>query len=235
MSGHSKWSNIKVRKGAQDKKRGEAFARASKDILIAIRSNGGDTNIESNLPLKMAIDRSKAINMPKENVERLIRRFEERKTNLSELVLEGYGPFGVPLIIETETDNRNRILAEIKLILKNYGGSLAENGSVMFLFKRVGEIEFEKIDDEGQLELIDLGISDLDENVVWTEMEKYNEILKKLKGNDKFKIINSALIYKTDNPVKLENENQVGKILDLIDELEANEDVVGVSSGFDYN
>jgi YebC/PmpR family DNA-binding regulatory protein len=235
MSGHSKWSNIKVRKGAQDKKRGEAFARASKDILIAIRSNGGDTNTESNLALKMAIDRSKGINMPKENVERLIKRFEEKKTNLSELVLEGYGPFGVPLIIETETDNRNRILAEMKLILKKYGGSLAENGSVMFQFKRVGEIEFEKIDDEGQLELIDLGVSDLEKNVAWIEMEKYNGLLEKLRGNDDFKIISSSLIYKTDNPIKLEKEDEVKKILNLIDDLEENEDVVGVSTGFDYN
>lgn len=235
MSGHSKWSNIKVRKGVQDKKRGEAFAKASKDILIAIRSNGGDINVESNLDLKMAIDRSKGINMPKENVERLIKRFKERKTNLSELVLEGYGPFGVPIIIETETDNRNRTLAEIKLTLKNYGGSLAENGSVMFQFKRVGEIEFEKIDDEDQLELIDLGVSDLENNMAWVEMGKYSELLKKLKGNDNFKIVNSSLVYKTNNLTRLEKKDEVNKILNLIDELESNEDVVGVSAGFDYN
>ena len=118
MSGHSKWSNIKNRKGAQDKKRSEAFTRLAKDILTAIRTNGGNTNPDANLSLKVAIDKAREANMPKENVERLLSRFEERKSNLVESIMEGYGPFGVPIIIDTETDNRNRILAEIKLILK---------------------------------------------------------------------------------------------------------------------
>lgn len=235
MSGHSKWSNIKNRKGAQDKKRGEAFTKVSHEILTAIRMAGGNTNPASNLGLKIAIDRAKEVNMPKDNIERLISRFEERKSNLFEILLEGYGPFGVPLIIEGETDNKNRILAEIKLILKNFGGSLGGSGSVLFQFKRVGEIEFEKIDDESQLELIDLGVSDLDENIVWVAMDEYNNILEKLKGKDKFKIIRSALLYKAVNPIKLNDENEVKKILNLIDELKKNEDVVGVSAGFDYN
>lgn len=235
MSGHSKWSNIKNRKGAQDKKRGVAFTKMSRDILTAIRTSGGNTNPESNSSLRMAIEKAKEVDMPKENIERLITRFEERKVNLSEILLEGFGPFGVPLVIECETDNKNRILAEIKLVLRNFNGSLGENGSVLFQFKRVGEIELEKIDDEDQLELIDLGVSDLDENIIWVASDEYNSFLEKLKGKDKFKVINSSLIYKAINPIKLNSEDEVKKILDLVDELESNEDVLGVSAGFDYN
>jgi len=235
MSGHSKWSNIKERKGAQDKKRGAAFGKLARDILTAIRSGGGNTNVEANLALKTAIERAKGADMPKDTIEKLIKRFEERKANVSEITLEGYGPFGVPLIIECETDNRNRILAEIKLVLRKYGGSLAENGSVMFQFKRVGEIELEEVNDEGQLELIDMGISDLEDNIVWVEVNKYSELLKKLGESDKFNIVRSELLYKSDNPSKLASEDEVKKIVDLIEELEENEDVLGVSAAFDYN
>ena len=91
----------------------------------------------------MAIDKAREANMPNENIERLIAKFEERKANLVAMTMEGYGPFGVPVVIELETDNKNRILGEIKLIFRNYGGNLGENNSVMFQFKRVGEIELE--------------------------------------------------------------------------------------------
>jgi len=149
--------------------------------------------------------------------------------------MEGYGPFGVPIIISIETDNRNRILAEIKLILKNFNGSLGENGSVMFQFERVGEIEIEKMDEEKQLELIDMGVADFDENRVLVEANKYNEVLKKIKGDGRFAVVRSELIYKSINPVKLKNEDELNIILDLIEELEENDDVVGVYAGFDYN
>lgn len=235
MSGHSKWSNIKNRKGAQDKKRSEAFTKMAKDILTAIRTNGGNTNPEANLSLKIAIDKAREVNMPKENIERLLSRFEERKANLVESILEGYGPFGVPLIIDTETDNRNRILAEIKLILKNFNGSLGENGSVMFQFERVGEIELEEVSEEKQLELIDMGAVDFEENIVWVPNEKYNEIVKQIKGNDNLNLIRAELVYKAVNPIKLKNENELNTILDLVEELEENDDVVGVYAGFDYN
>jgi YebC/PmpR family DNA-binding regulatory protein len=235
MSGHSKWSNIKNRKGAQDKKRSEAFTKLAKDILTAIRTNGGNTNPDANISLKVAIDKAREANMPKENIERLLLRFEERKANLVEAIMEGYGPFGVPIIINTETDNRNRILAEIKLILKNFNGSLGENGSVMFQFERVGEFEFENIDEEKQLELIDMGVTDFEENIAWIESGKYNEFLNKVKENDEFKLVRSELIYKAINPIKLKNETELNTILDLIEELEENDDVVGVYAGFDYN
>ncbi len=235
MSGHSKWANIKNRKGAQDKKRSEAFTRASKNIMTAIREGGGNSNPESNLGLREAIDKSRAVNMPKENIDRLLQRFEERKNNLVSGVFEGFGPFGVPIMIEVETDNKNRTLGEIKLIFRNYKGSLGESGSVAFMFRRVGEIELESnIDEETELKLIDEGgIIDIKENLVVTEVSNCKRIGEKIKllGGQ---IKELGLVYQCLNPVILDNETKLGKILDMIDELEENDDVINVFAGFDY-
>ncbi|MCW1948900.1 MAG: YebC/PmpR family DNA-binding transcriptional regulator [Candidatus Shapirobacteria bacterium] len=234
MSGHSKWANIKNRKGAQDKKRSEAFTKISKNILTAIRLGGGSTNPEVNGALKVAIDKAREVNMPKENIQRLLDRFEERKANLVSVVLEGYGPFGVPVIIEAETDNKNRILGEIKLIFKNYEGALGESNSVMYQFDRVGEVELENMTEENQLELIDLGAMDFDEKIVIIETSLLNDFVKKVEESG-FKVIRSESVYRAKNPVILANEDQVEKILDFVDELESNDDVLGVFCGFDYN
>jgi YebC/PmpR family DNA-binding regulatory protein len=234
MSGHSKWSNIKNRKGAQDKKRSEAFTKIAKNIMTAIRLGGGSANPEINLTLKIAIEKAKEVNMPKENIDRLLTRFEERKANLISIILEGYGPFGVPVIIEAETDNKNRILGEIKLIFKNYEGALGENNSVMFQFNRVGEIELEKIDENIQLQLIDFGIIDFEQNLVWVNPDELSLIINKMTTIG-LKIIRSEIIYKAINPIMLKNEDQLNRILDFIEELENNDDVLGVFAGFDYN
>jgi YebC/PmpR family DNA-binding regulatory protein len=234
MSGHSKWANIKNRKGAQDKKRSEAFTKISKNILTAIRLGGGSANPEVNGALKVAIDKAREVNMPKENIQRLLDRFEERKANLVSVVLEGYGPFGVPVIVEGETDNKNRILGEIKLIFKNYGGALGESNSVMYQFDRVGEVELENITEENQLELIDFGAIDFDENTVIVEPLLLNDFVKKVEELG-FKVIRSEMVYRAKNPTMLQNEEQVEKIMDFVDELESNDDVLGVSCGFDYN
>ncbi len=127
MSGHSKWSNIKNRKGAVDKKRSEVFTRASKNIMTALRSGGG-------MALKTAIDQAKAVNMPRENIERLQNRYEEKKANLVYCRFEGFGPFSVPLVIEVETDNKNRTIGEIKLLFRDIGGSLGSVGCTGYMF-----------------------------------------------------------------------------------------------------
>jgi len=234
MSGHSKWANIKNRKGAQDKKRSEVFTRASKNIMTAIREGGGNSNPESNIALRETIEKARAVNMPKENIERLLQRFEERKNNLVSGVFEGFGPFGVPMMIEAETDNKNRILGEIKLIFRNYGGSLGESGSVAFMFDKVGEIEVEsKIDDNIELELIDAGVKDIDENVVITEVTDFGKVRDKIKELG-LNIESSGLVYKCRRVTQLASEEEVGKILDMVDELEENDDVVNVFAGFDY-
>lgn len=234
MSGHSKWANIKNRKGAQDKKRSEAFTKAAKDILTAIREGGGNTNPDSNVVLKAAIEKSRAVNMPKENIDRLLSRFESRKSNLSSGLMEAYGPYGIPMLIEFETDNKNRILSEVKLMLRNYNGNLGENGSVVFLFDRVGEIVLEeKMTEEQELELIDLGVMDVAEKEVITRVEELNKIKKYLEDKG-IKIESAALVYKSKSPVNLRNETEVGNILDLIEELEENDDIVNVFAAFDY-
>lgn len=234
MSGHSKWNNIKNRKGAQDKKRSEAFTKISKNILTAIRLGGGSSDPNVNGVLKVAIDKAREVNMPKENIERLLARFEERKDNLVAVILEGYGPFGVPVIIEAETDNKNRILGEIKLIFKNYEGALGETNSVMFQFDRVGEVEFEKITEEDQLNLIDFGAIDFDENIAIVESSSVNEFVKKIEESG-FGVVKSEVVYRPKNPIQIKNEDEFNKIMDFIDELESNDDVLGVFAGFDYN
>lgn len=234
MSGHSKWANIKNRKGAQDKKRSEAFTKVSKDILTAIREGGGNSNPESNAALRVAIEKSRTVNMPKENIERLLKRFEERKNNLSSGLLEAFGPFGVPMMIEFETDNKNRILGEVKLILRNFSGNLGESGSVAFMFERVGEIETEKdLDEATELFLIDTGVIDIDNRRILTRSEDLSRI-KSVMMEKGIAIESAALIYRVLNPIKLNSEEELDKILDLIEELEENEDIVNVFAGFDY-
>jgi len=234
MSGHSKWANIKNRKGAQDKKRSETFTRASKNILTAIRLGGGSANPEVNGQLKVAIDKAREVNMPKENIERLLARFEERKNNLVSMLLEGYGPFGVPIIIEAETDNKNRTLGEIKLIFRDYNGVLGESNSVAFQFKRLAEIELDQLGEDQQLELIDAGATDFDQNIVLAEVENFGRITDFIK-NKGWTMVRSEIVYRPINPTILKDENELNKILDFVSDLEANDDVLGVFGGFDYN
>lgn len=234
MSGHSKWSNIKNRKGAQDQKRSETFTKIAKNIMTAIRIGGGSADPDVNGVLRIAIEKAREVNMPKENIERLLVKFEERKANLVSMILEGYGPFGVPIIITAETDNKNRILSEIKLIFKNYGGVLGESNSVMFQFNQVGEIELEKIDEETQLKLIDFGVLDFEENLIWVNTTDLDLVVKNILDLG-LKVVRSEAVYKAINPIMLNNEDELNKILDFVEEIESNDDVLGVYTGFDYN
>ncbi len=233
MSGHSKWANIKNRKGAQDKKRSEAFTKMSKNILTAIRMGGGNTNPESNLSLKTAIDKAKEVSMPKENIERLLQRFEDRKANLVNFNIEGYGPFGVPIVVEVESDNKNRILTEIKMIFRDYEVSVGEMNSVMFQFKKVGEVEFEEIPEDKELDLIDAGAEDFEGNVAIVDATNLNSFVQKANETG-LNVVRSETLLRAINPIMLGSEEEVGKIMDLVDALEENDDVINVSAGFDY-
>ena len=135
MSGHSHWSSIKYKKQITDAKRGKIFSKAAKMIAIAARK-GGDP--EMNPDLRLAIEKAKAINMPNDNIERAIKKGtgKDKEGKLEKITYEAYGPSGTPLIIEVITDNRNRTLSEIKHILSNFGGKLAEAGSVKYLFEK---------------------------------------------------------------------------------------------------
>lgn len=234
MSGHSKWANIKNRKGAQDKKRSEAFTKMSKNIMTAVRSSGGNTNPETNLSLKTAIDKAREVNMPKENIERLLKRFDERKANLVACQFEGYGPYSVPIIVEAETDNKNRTLGEIKNIFRNNQGTLGSEGTVGYMFQRAGEIITTGISEEQQLELIDVGATDFSENNIYTEPTALNSVLKKVEEMG-IKVEESGLVMRPTQPVEIDSEEKVGTVMDLLDELEENEDVINVFAGFDYH
>ena len=233
MSGHSKWANIKNRKGAQDKKRSTVFTKAAKDIITAVRAGGGNTNPESNPKLRVAIDKSREVNMPKENVERLLKRFEERKANLVGLRLEGYAPGGIPLVIEAETDNKNRSLGEIKNLLKEYGGNLAEEGSVSYLFTRMGEIELDRVEPEKELEIIDAGVEEIEDNLLYVKAEELKSVVDALEVKG-IKVEDYRLVMKANTPIIITDENKAGEVVDLIEALEENEDVTTVFAAFKY-
>ena len=142
MSGHSKWSTIKRKKGAEDAKRGKIFTKIAREIAIAARKGGPDP--ESNAALRLAMDKARAANMPKDNVERAIHRgagIGDDAVEMEEIVYEGYGPHGVALVISVVTDNRNRTLADLKYILSRNHGNLASAGSVTWQFSQKGYVE----------------------------------------------------------------------------------------------
>jgi len=237
MSGHSKWSNIKNRKAAVDKKKTFAFTKCAKDILVAVRQGGGDTKIETNTVLRSAVDKAREMNMPKDNISRLLERFESRKDSLLNLTMEGFAGGGVPILVEVETDNKNRTLAEIKNIFKKFGGNLGENGSVSFLFERVGEIEVESRAHKGeglsqdlQLKLIDLGAMDFEGGTtIITRAEEVDLVEKKVRGLG-LEIIRAEVTMRAKMPKRLNNEER-DKVEALVESLEEDEDVLKVFKG----
>lgn len=167
MSGHSKWSKIKNQKGANDAKRGAIFTQLARAITIAARDKGGDPAM--NFQLKAAITKAKAGNVPKDNIERAIKKGtgEIESDILEEIVYEGYGPGGCAVIVESLTDNRNRTSADVRHIFSKYGGNLGGSGSVGFMFERLGVIRIEKSALEGknaddvEMEMIECGAEDV--------------------------------------------------------------------------
>jgi YebC/PmpR family DNA-binding regulatory protein len=189
MSGHSKWHTIKHKKGAADAKRGKVFTRISKELTVAARAGGGDP--DSNPRLRTIVAEAKAVNMPADNIKRAIQRGTGELPGVSydEITYEGYGPGGAALIIETLTDNRNRTVGEIRHLLSKYGGNLAAENSVAWMFDKKGYIVVEKskADEEKLLAAaIDAGADDLqddDENwEVVSSPETYPPVLEAVKG-----------------------------------------------------
>jgi len=165
MAGHSKWANIKHRKGAQDKKRGKLFTRCIKDIYVAVKEGGDDIN--SNPRLKTAIQNAKGVNMPKDTIERAIKKASSKDSeSYIETTYEGYGPNGIAFFIECTTDNINRTVANIRSIFNKFNGELGKNGSLEFLFNRLGVFELDKDenlnDEELEMSLIDGGLEEFE-------------------------------------------------------------------------
>jgi YebC/PmpR family DNA-binding regulatory protein len=184
MSGHSKWSTIKRKKAAADSKRGQVFTRIARELAIAAREGGGDP--DSNFRLRLVMDKAKQANMPKDNIERAIKRGtgELKGESLDEVLYEGYAPNGIALLLATLTDNRNRAVADIRRILTRYGGKLAETGAVSYLFEQQGFISAEAGDlDPEELALLAIDQGALDVNIDDSNLEVYTDVkdLKKVK------------------------------------------------------
>ncbi|MEM8860404.1 MAG: YebC/PmpR family DNA-binding transcriptional regulator [Chloroflexota bacterium] len=234
MAGHNKWSSIKHRKGAQDAKRGKIFTRIAKEITIAAREGGGDP--EFNATLRLAIDKGKAANMPKDNIERAVKRGtgELEGGQLEEIVYEGYGPHGVGMIIECVTDNRNRSVAEVRSTLTKNGGNMATSGAVAWQFVRKGFIMVDGYEDEDELFMLaaEAGADDVqfDDGTasIFMEMDNFAAVRNEIQGSG-LNITEASLIYDPENPMDL-NAKQSAQILALIDKLEDLDDVQNVFS-----
>ncbi len=235
MSGHSKWATIKHKKGAADAKRGQMFTKLIKEISIAARMGGGDP--DGNPRLRTAILKARGANMPKDNVDRAIKKGtgELEGVNYEELVYEAYAPGGVAVLIEVLTDNKNRAAADVRNILTRSGGSLATSGAVSRLFKRQGIITFdgEKYTEDQIMEAAleggaeDVATSDGVIEVV-TAPEDFESVLNALNAQQ-FESMSAEISMVPEVEVELDKD-ATSKALRLIDRLEENDDVQNVYS-----
>jgi YebC/PmpR family DNA-binding regulatory protein len=228
MSGHSKWSTIKRKKGAADAKRGKIFSRMAKEISIAVKEGGPDP--ESNSRLRLAIANAKGVNMPKENIERAINSAEKDASALQEVTFEGYAPSGIALFIECMTDNNNRTVSNIRAIFNKRGGNLGTSGSVSFMFDTKGVFTVPKGDldpEEFELEIIDAGVEDIelesDMFVITTPLEDFGNVQKKLEQMNLTP--ETAELQRIPQDTKELGKEDAIKVLRVIEEFEEDDDV----------
>ncbi len=242
MSGHNKWSSIKHKKAREDSKRGAIFTKIIKELTIAAREGGG--NPEANPRLRLAIEKAKDANMPKQNIEKAIKKGtgELPGTTYEDVTYEGYGPGGVAMIIETTTDNRQRTTASVRHLLSKYGGSLGENGCVSWMFDYVGYMTFDKssVDEDALFEAaLEAGATDVRENEedgvfeVLTDPKEFVSVKEKLQ-QEGFNPTEAELTKIPQNTVKLEEDKAIS-MLKLMNALEEDEDVSNVYANFDIS
>jgi len=239
MAGHSKFKNIMHRKGAQDKKRSKIFSKLAKEITVAAKM--GTPEPDMNPRLRTAIQAAKAQNMPKDNIERAVKKsLDAGGENYEEVRYEGFGVAGVGVIVETLTDNRNRTAGEVRSIFSKGGGNLGETGAVSFGFDQVGAIEYPASvgDEEAMFEAaLEAGAdeveSDDDEHMIYVNGEDLHDVAKALE--DKFGEPNSArLIWKPQTTIELDDEKGE-KFLKMLDALEDQDDVQNVYANFEVS
>ena len=239
MSGHSKWSTIKRKKGAIDAKRGKIFTKLIKEITLAARLGGSD--IEGNSRLRQAVVEAKEENMPKDNIDRAIKKGTgelEGAANFEEVTYEGYGPGGAAVLVEVMTDNKNRTVAEIRHIFSKHGGNLGENGCVSWMFEKKGSIVIDKkaIDEDTLMELaIDAGADDVREEgnefqVVTAPSAFLN--VKEAIAKKGIKCLEAKVSMIPQNTVSLEG-GKAEQMLKLMEKMEDNDDVQNVYANFD--
>ena len=238
MSGHSHYSTIKRQKESNDATKGAVFSKLTRAISIAVKTGGGPSP-DSNYKLKVAIDKARALNMPKVNIERAISKGVGGGA-LEEVTYEGFGPNGVAVMVEVATDNRNRSGQEIKNIFEKGGGSFAGPGAVAFNFEPKGfiVIKKEKNTEEQMLTLIDLDVEDMEETSdgieVYVDVNVLRQTREKLESKG-FEIISTELVQKPKNYISLTDEKKASKVLSFLDVLEENEDVQKVFANFDIS
>jgi YebC/PmpR family DNA-binding regulatory protein len=239
MSGHSKWHSIRHKKGATDAKRGKIFSRINKELMVAARMGGGDPS--ANPRLRQAIASAKAENMPKDNIERAIKKGtgELEGVNYEEHVYEGYAPGGVALLIEVMTDNKNRAAADIRYVFNKRGGSLGEAGCVAWMFDKKGLIVFEQelVDEDKILEVaLEAGADDVitteDQYEVHTELAAF-ESVKQAFDDQELRYTMAEITMMPQNTVKVDDEAQAAQVLKLMDAIEDADDVQKVYANFD--
>lgn len=239
MSGHSKWHSIRHKKGATDAKRGKIFSRINKELMVAARMGGGDPS--ANPRLRQAIATAKAENMPKDNIERAIKKGtgELEGVNYEEHVYEGYAPGGVALLIEVMTDNKNRAAADIRYVFNKRGGSLGEAGCVAWMFDKKGLIVFEQelVDEDEVLEVaLEAGADDVitteDQYEVHTELSAF-ESVKQAFDDQELQYTMAEITMMPQNTVKVDDEAQAAQVLKLMDAIEDADDVQKVYANFD--
>jgi len=240
MSGHSKWSSIKHKKAAADAKRGKAFTKLIKEITVAARMGGGDIN--ANPRLRTAVTTARQQSMPKDNIDRAIKKGtgELEGMTLEELSYEGYGPGGVAIMVDALTDNRNRLVSELRFIFSRHGGNLGETGSVGWMFKKRGVITIEKsaIDEDKLMEVaLDAGAEDVSSDTDTFQVTTAPENLHAVRD-----AIEKAGIAIAAAEVSRIPENTVAvsghtaeQVLKLLEALEDQDDIQSVSANFDIS
>jgi len=232
MSGHSKWSTIKRKKGALDAKRSKIFSRIIKEITVAVKESGPDP--EGNPRLRLAIANAKGANMPKDNVQRAISKAgDKNEANFVEVTYEGYANFGVAVYVECLTDNQQRTVANVRSYFNKHNGKLETNGALSFIFDRKGvfTVPMNELDeDEFMMEVIDAGAEEVETEdnffTIYTAMEDFGSMMKKLEEM-KIEAENAELQRIPKTMVKLDKE-QAQKVLKLIDMFEDDDDVQNV-------
>jgi YebC/PmpR family DNA-binding regulatory protein len=238
MSGHSKWSTIKRKKGALDAKRGKIFTNIIREIITSTRIGGKD--ISSNPRLRLAIDEAKAANMPKENIERAMKKGagELEGETYEEIIYEGYGPAGVALLIETLTDNRNRTVSEVRHALSRHGGSLGESGCVMWMFNKKGVTGFDAAgnDEDKIMEIaLEAGAEDVKteegEILVYSDVKDFENVKSAFESKGiKEKFSEISYIPQTNIELKGKEADQMIRLMDALEEIEG---IQNIHANFD--
>ena len=232
MAGHSKWNNIKNKKGKEDAKKAKEFTKLGRYIMVAAKEGGADE--EYNPALKAAVEKAKAANMPNDNIERAIKRGtgEIGADTYEEIIYEGYGPGGIAVFVSCLTDNRNRTASDVRHAFDKFGGNLGQTGCVSFMFDRKGLLAIERDDaideDELMLQSIDFGADDFDSDEygyeIVTNPGDFNKVRDALSGEG-YKFAMAEISFLPQNTSELTDQKDIDNMVKLIDILEDNDDV----------